>query len=75
MGTCTITLTDDGNGSVLVDYTFGDAVDEKSLAHGMGITLLKSVLASAKNFTTIEDTAPEVDVEPNRVVVPDGGEK
>ena len=67
MATCTITLTDD-NGSVLVDYNFGDKLDETSLAHGMGVTLLKSVLASAPNYKTVEDTVPEVNVEPNRII-------
>ena len=71
MATCTITLTDD-NGSVLVDYTFGKDVDENSLAHGMAITLLKSVLDSAKSYQTIEDTAPEVEVEPNKIITPEG---
>ena len=71
MAICSITLTDD-NGRVFVDYNFGEKLDETSLAHGMGVTLLKSVLASAPNYKTIEDTAPEVNVEPNRIISNEG---
>ena len=72
MATCTITLTDDDSGSVLVDYTFGKDVDEKSLAHGMGLTLLRSVLESSKNYQVVEDPAPEVNVEPNKIITAEG---
>jgi hypothetical protein len=71
MATVTITLTDDETpGHVIIGGDFGSEIDPKSQAHSMGLVLLESTLTSAKSYTTIEDTAPDVNVEPPRVVVP-----
>ena len=67
MASASITITDDGE-SVTVSADFGDAIDDASQAHGMAMVLLESVLKNAKTYQTIEDTAPEVNVEPSRII-------
>ena len=69
MPKATITITDnDGNDGVNLEVDFGDAYDENSQAHGMIAVLAESVLGNAKRYEAIEDTAPEVDVEPKRII-------
>ena len=68
-----ITLEDNEGGGIDITTDFGDAVDEASQAHGMASVLLESVLKNAKTFTKLEDTAPEVDVEPSRIITPNSG--
>ena len=68
MATANITLSDNDDGTINVSCDFGDAVDNKSTAHQMAAVLLESVLAQAKNYTRVEDTAPELDVEPSRII-------
>ena len=34
----------------------------------MAMVLLESVLRNAKNYQTIEDTVPDVNVEPSRII-------
>lgn len=70
MAAITLTITDDDKGGVTVAADFGERIDDDSLAHGMGQQLLQSILASAKTYSTVEDTAPEVNVEPSLVIVP-----
>ena len=67
MASASITITDDGE-SVTVSADFGVAIDDASQAHGMAMVLLESVLKNAKTYQTIEDTAPEVNVEPSRII-------
>ena len=64
----TIFIEDNAEGSVNIGADFGDAVDESSPAHGMAMVLLESVLRNAKTYQTIEDTAPEHNVEPSRII-------
>ena len=69
MAQASITIADDPEtGQVTVSADFGDAVDHESQAHGMVYELLKAVLGTAKKFTRIEDTAPELDAEPSRIM-------
>lgn len=70
MASVTITLNDNDDGTLNVGADFGPAIDDNSQAHGMAQVLLNSILTNAKNFTTIEDTAPEVNVEPSRIITP-----
>ena len=73
MSKATIWLEDDEEtGQITISADFGDAVDENSQAHGMAMVLVESVLRNAKNYTTIEDTAPEVNIEPSRIITPEG---
>jgi hypothetical protein len=72
MATATITLTDDADGKITVGADFGEQVENESQAHQMALVLIQSVLTNAKNYTTIEDTAPEVDVEPSRIITNEG---
>lgn len=74
MKTATIIITDQPDGNVNIGLDFGDAFDADSNAHSMATVLVQSVLQNAKSFTAIEDTAPEANVEPSRIVVPGGGE-
>ncbi len=71
MASVTITIDDSENGQVNVSADFGDAIDDNSQAHGMAQVLLNSILTNAKHFQTIEDTAPEHNVEPQRIITPD----
>lgn len=68
MARATIFIEDNEDGTLQVGADFGEAVDDTSQAHGMAMVLLESVLKNAKNYQTIEDTAPEVDVEPSRII-------
>ena len=68
MKTATITITDQADGNVTIGIDFGDAPDKDSNAHAMAVVLVESVLKNAKSFTAIEDTAPEVNVEPSRII-------
>jgi hypothetical protein len=65
----TITITDTENDGINLEVDFGEAYDESSQAHGMIVVLAESVLGNAKRYEAIEDTAPEVDVEPSRIIV------
>ncbi len=68
MARATIFIEDNEDGTLQVGADFGEAVDDTSQAHGMAMVLLESVLKNAKNYQTIEDTAPEVNVEPSRII-------
>ena len=70
MKTATITITDQPDGNVNIGLDFGDAYDQDSNAHAMAGVLVQSVLANAKSFTAVEDTAPEANVEPSRIITP-----
>lgn len=71
MATFTLTLTDDDCGSVTMTAEYGEAVDPSSKAHAMGNELQKAILQSARAFEEIEDTAPDTNVEPARVITTD----
>lgn len=72
MATFVLTLTDDeATGQVTVEGNYGDAYVPDSQAHGMGEALLNSILANANHYTEIEDTAPESQVEPSRIITTD----
>lgn len=68
MPKATIFIEDNENGGLNVGADFGDAIDESSQAHGMAMVLLQSVLTNAKSYQTIEDTVPDVNVEPSRII-------
>ena len=68
MSKATIFIEDNEDGTLTVGADFGDAVDNDSQAHGMAMVLLESVLKNAKTYSTVEDTAPEVNVEPSRII-------
>lgn len=70
MASATITISDNDDGTLNVGAEFGEAIENDSQAHQMAQVLLNSILTNAQNFTTIEDTAPEVNVEPSRIIVP-----
>ena len=72
MAKATIFIEDSEDGTLTVGADFGDAIEDTSQAHGMAMVLLESVLKNAKTYQTIEDTAPEVNVEPSRIIVPEG---
>ena len=67
MASASITITDDGE-SVTVSADFGERVEAESQAHQMVSVLLESILGNAKTYQTIEDTAPEANVEPSRII-------
>lgn len=71
MAKATLTLTDkeDGTG-VTMEVDYGDAVDTNSVAHNMVNQLAESVLTSASSYTPVEDSAPEANVEPARIITP-----
>lgn len=71
MAQATITLSDNEDGTLNIGADFGDAIDDNSQAHGMAQVLLNSILVNAKTYQTIEDTAPEHNVEPSRIVIPE----
>jgi len=71
MASVTITIDDSENGQVNVSADFGDAIDDNSQAHAMVQVLLESILKNAKSYQTIEDTAPEHNVEPSRIIIAD----
>ena len=68
MSKATIFIEDSEDGTLTVGADFGDAIDNDSQAHGMAMVLLESVLKNAKTYSTVEDTAPEVNVEPSRII-------
>jgi len=68
MAKVTITIEDTDNGQINVGADFGEAIEDTSQAHGMGQVLLQSILTNAKSYQTIEDTAPEHNVEPSRII-------
>jgi hypothetical protein len=66
----TITIEDDPlTGQVTVGADFGAELDPKSQAHGMIYQLLQAVLGTAKTFTKVEDTVPELNPEPSTIIV------
>jgi len=71
MAKATITIEDNADGTINIGAYFGEAIDDESNAHGMAQVLLQSVLANAKTFQTLEDTAPEHNVEPSRIITTD----
>lgn len=70
MAKASIFIEDNLDGTVTVGGDFGEAVDENSQAHQMGMVLLESVLKNAKTYQKLEDTAPEHDVEPSVIIKP-----
>lgn len=74
MAQASITIYDDADGKITVAADFGEAFEINSQAHQMISVLLESVLGNAKNYQKIEDTAPELDAEPSKIVVPNQGE-
>ena len=72
MPKATIILEDAADGTITVGADFGEVIDQDSQAHGMAMVLIESVLKNAKTYQTIEDTAPAVDLEPSRIIVPEG---
>lgn len=71
MATVTLTLTDNAEtGEMEFEMDFGEKFDEQSPAHQAGQILVQSILANAKSFEQIEDTAPDCKVEPSRIIVP-----
>lgn len=68
----TITIEDNADGTLNVGADFGQAIDDESQAHAMAQVLLESILQMAKTYKTLEDTAPEHNVEPSRILVPGG---
>lgn len=71
MSTATITIEDNPDGTLQVGADFGEAVNESSQAHSMAMVLLESVLKNAKTYQAIEDTAPEHNIEPSRIILPE----
>ncbi len=67
MASASITITDDSE-SVTVSADFGERVEAESQAHQMVSVLLESILGNAKSYKAIEDTAPELNVEPSRII-------
>ena len=75
MAQASITITDDPvTGQVDMKVEFGDSYDETSQAHAMIATLVESVLGTAKTFRRVDDTVPELDLEPSKLIVPTKGE-
>lgn len=70
MAVATITIGDNDDGTLNVGADFGEAIDDNSQAHQMAQVLLNSILTNAANYKTIEDTVPDVNVEPSRIIVP-----
>ena len=68
MSAVTITLTDNDDGTIMVGADFGEAISDDSTAHQMALVLLESVLKQSKTFAKIEDTVPEVNVEPKLII-------
>ena len=71
MAKVTIFIEDEPSGTIQVGADFGEAIDDNSQAHQMGQVLLESVLKNAKSYQTVEDTAPETNVEPSRIITAD----
>jgi len=70
MAKATITIEDQADGTIHVGADFGTAIEKDSQAHAMASVLLESVLTNAKSYQALEDTAPEHNVEPSRIVLP-----
>ena len=66
----TIFIEDQADGTLHVGADFGEAIDNDSQAHQMAQVLLNAVLTNAQTFTTVEDTVPDVSVEPSRIITP-----
>lgn len=66
----TLTITELPTGGVNMEVDFGDEFDPKSQAHGLVAQLAEAVLGTAKHYSQVEDTAPEVDIEPSRIITP-----
>jgi len=71
MSKASITIEDSPDGTIQVSADFGDEINQDSQAHAMVGVLLESVLKNAKRYTTVEDTAPEMNVEPSRIITPE----
>jgi hypothetical protein len=71
MAKVTIFIEDEPSGTIQVGADFGEAIDANSQAHQMGTVLLESVLKNAKSYQTVEDTAPEHNVEPSLIITAD----
>lgn len=70
MAVATITIGDNDDGTLNVGADFGEVIENDSQAHQMAQVLLNSILTNAANYKTIEDTVPDVNVEPSRIIVP-----
>lgn len=68
MAEATITIIDNEDGTLNVGADFGEAIDNDSQAHQMAQVLLNAVLTNAKTYQTVEDTVPQVNVEPSRII-------
>ena len=66
----TLTITELPTGGVNMEVDFGEEFDPKSQAHGLVAQLAEAVLGTAKHYSQVEDTAPEVDIEPSRIITP-----
>ena len=71
MSKAIITLEDTQDGLMTVGADFGDRIEDTSQAHQMAQVLLNSILTNAKRYETIEDTAPEHNVEPSLIITPE----
>jgi len=71
MPSVTITITD-SEGSILVATDFGETVDDESKAHQCARVLLTSLLFSSSKYHVVEDTVPDVNVEPDRIITTEG---
>lgn len=71
MASVSIIITDADDGTIQVGADFGEAIEDTSQAHQMAQVLLNSILTNAKTYTTLEDTAPEVNVEPSKIILPE----
>lgn len=71
MASVTITITDSGD-SITVASEFGEAIEDESKAHQCARVLLNSLLGSASRYHVVEDTVPDVSVEPDRIITTEG---
>jgi|SanBayMetagenome_1026888.scaffolds.fasta_scaffold00630_10 hypothetical protein len=71
MASVTITITDSED-SILVASDFGEAIEDESKAHQCARVLLNSLLGSAAQYHVVEDTVPDVSVEPDRIITTEG---
>lgn len=70
MAKAQIFIEDNADGTLNVGADFGEAIENDSQAHQMAQVLLNSILTNAQNYQTLEDTVPEVSVEPSRIITP-----
>ena len=68
MARATLFIEDNDDGTLQVGADFGEAVEAASQAHSMAMVLLESILQNAKTYQTVEDTVPEVNIEPSRII-------